>query len=460
MRKGITILFLLCSLCVLSQQQTYDLISFTPPKGWKKDEKENVISLSITNKNTKSWAQIGIIKSTTSKGSVDADFDSEWQELILKPYQQYGVSAKPLSIDTQTLNGWKVWTGLGQFVFNGDTSSVLLNTFSDGQRCASITMMSNTTSYGAALEAFLASVSITNPGTTIKQNDVVNNNTSAPLSNPGFAFNTTNFDDGWTSVVKEDWVEVTKGGNKVFIHYPKEGTIFSADPDILTTAAWNILVAPRYTNLRNYKTTYISTYNRPILGMGTLTDASGKEVFIVLYRQGSTGWLEFVSDDKISFIQEFKFDPETIQWNSESDLMKPLEKMVGYNKFAIAASDFKGKWTSDFTGVQQLYNVYTGNYAGMNINQSNEEFVFGENSSYNWKLLVVNGMVGNMNYAQVKSSGTFSVLNNWQIRFSKIEGKTKTYNAHWSCIKGARLLNLLDAEYPGSGIYNQYGLAK
>ena len=96
----------------------------------------------------------------------------------------------------------------------------------------------------------------------------------------------------------------------------------------------------------------------------------------------------------------------------------------------------------------------------MNINQSNEEFVFGENSSYNWKLLVVNGMVGNMNYAQVKSSGTFSVLNNWQIRFSKIEGKTKTYNAHWSCIKGARLLNLLDAEYPGSGIYNQYGLAK
>jgi hypothetical protein len=458
MRKGIILLFLLCSLCALSQQQTYDLISFTPPKGWKKNEKENVISLSITNKKTKSWAQISIIKSTTSKGSVDADFESEWQELIVKPYQQYGVSAQPLGIDTQSLNGWKVWTGLGQFVFNGDTSSVLLKTFSDGQRCASITLMSNTTSYGAAMDEFLASISITNAGTTIKQNDVVNNNTSAPLSNTGFAFNTTNFDDGWTSVAKEDWVEVTKGSIKVLIHYPKDETIFPSDPEPLINTVWNILVAPRYSNLINYKTAYINTYDRPYLGMGTLTEnVTGKNVFVVLFRQGQTGWIEFVSPDKNSFIQEFKFDPETIQWDSETDLLKPLAKMVGYNKFAIAASDFTGTWTNDFTGVQQLYNVYTGNYAGMHLHQSNQEFVFGKDNTYNWKLLVVSGMAGSGNYTQVKSSGKFSIVNNWQIHFSKIESGPNTYHAYWSCIKGARLLNLLDADAPGSGIYTVFG---
>jgi hypothetical protein len=458
MKAFALILLITCSVDVFAQQQTYDIISFTQPKGWKKNEQQNVLGLSITNNKTKTWAQISIIKSTASKGSVDADFESEWKELIIKPYQQYGVSEQPLGVDTQTLNGWKVWTGLGEFVFNGDTSSVLLNTFSDGQRCTSITLMSNTTSYGAALEEFLASVSIINPGTNTVKNDVVNHNTSAPLSNTGFAFNTTNFDDGWTSVVKEDWVEVTKGSIKVLIHYPKEGTIFPADPDVLTNAAWNILVAPRYSNLRNYKTAYISDYNRPILGMGTLTDnASGKDVFVLLYRQGSTGWLEFVSENKNSFIQEFKFDPEAIQWDSEINLMKPLERMVSYNKFAIAASDFSGTWTSDFTGVQQLYNVYTGNYAGMNISQSKEEFIFGEGNSYNWKLLVVNGMVGNQNYAQVKSSGKFSVLNNWQMHFSKIESGPKTYHAYWSCIKGARLLNLLDAKNPGSGIYDVFG---
>ncbi len=104
-----------------------------------------------------------------------------------------------------------------------------------------------------------------------------------------------------------------------------------------------------------------------------------------------------------------------------------------------------------------MYNVYTGSYAGMNINQSNEEFVFAAGSMYSWKLLVVNGMVGNMKYANVKSEGKFAVLNNWQIRFSKIESGAKTYSAFWSCIKGARLLHLLDANNPGSGRYTVYG---
>jgi hypothetical protein len=134
--------------------------------------------------------------------------------------------------------------------------------------------------------------------------------------------------------------------------------------------------------------------------------------------------------------------------------------MTVYNKFAVDAADFKGKWTSDFTGIQQLYNIYTGNYAGMQMNQSNEEFVFGEGGSYNWKLLVVNGMAGNANFNQVASSGTITVVNNWQIHCTKIESGPKTYNAFWSCIKGARILNLLDAQYPGSGIYTKYGLAK
>jgi hypothetical protein len=192
--------------------------------------------------------------------------------------------------------------------------------------------------------------------------------------------------------------------------------------------------------------------------MGTATEnASGTQVFIVLFRQGQTGWLEFVSPDKNSFIQQYKFDPEGIQWDSESDLLKPVAQMVNYNKFAIAASDFKGSWTSDFTGVQQLYHVYTGNYAGMNINQSKETFKFVTGNTYNWELLAVNGVVGNMKYANVKSSGIFTVLNNWQVSFSKIENKARKYHAYFKCIKGARLLLLLDADFPGSGIYTVFG---
>jgi hypothetical protein len=45
--------------------------------------------------------------------------------------------------------------------------------------------------------------------------------------------------------------------------------------------------------------------------------------------------------------------------------------------------------------------------------------------------------------------------NNWQINFSDLEGKPKTYNAYFSCIKGgARILWLQDTGYGG---YSGYG---
>jgi hypothetical protein len=131
--------------------------------------------------------------------------------------------------------------------------------------------------------------------------------------------------------------------------------------------------------------------------------------------------------------------------------------MVFYNKFAVAASDFKGVWTSDFTGIQQLYNVYTGQSAGMNMHQSNQTFQFGAGNSYSWELVAVNGQVGALKFANVKSAGKFTVLNNWQIQFSNMEGKPKKYDVYFSCIKGARLLKMNDAVSPGSGIYTVFG---
>ena len=616
------------STSLFAQKETYDLITYSPPKGWQKEVKETLILYTTVDKKNNSWCQIGIVKSTNSKGSIDKDFESEWQDLVVK---QYNPAGKPQLTDVQEANGWKVLAGVGKFVFNNNDAIVMLTTASGNGRCVSIVSITNSQDYISQIETLLNSVELkaieqvglqkgtTNAGenspvvgswgksNTVSQinnrfgnysynkqqytfkadgsyifvaktyneqysetflikengNFVIKGNTitispknsvieawskkngadnwnqlkstqKRPLetvsyqfsiaennlllqtdkqtqrdgsfntgntyrygppgtftaivlpegdkltseavkdpvkqpvtppnnqvTNSGFAFNTTNFDDGWTSVVREDWVEVTKGSMKVLIHYPKEGTIFPADPGPLTNAAWNILVAPRYSDLKNYKTAYITTYNRPYLGMGYATErATGKTVFIVLFRQGDSGWLEFVAPDKNSFIQQYKFDPETIQWDSNTELLIPLLNMTGYNKFAVAASDFKGKWTSDFTGIQQLYNVYTGQYAGMNMNQSNEEFIFSAGNAYNWKLLVVRGMVGNAQYIEVKSAGQFTVPNNWQVHFSQIENKARTFHAFWSCIKGARVLNLLDANAPGSGIYTKYGLAK
>jgi len=447
-------LFCFTAPVLFAQKQTYDLISYNPPAGWKKEVKTNLTVYTMTDNKKNSWCQIFIVKSTTSKGSIEADFESEWQEFAVTNYKP---AESPNISEVQEVDGWKLRAGSAKFVFNGHDGMVVVNTFSGFNRCLSIVAATNNTDYMQQFYDLLETIDLANPTTNTTH-------TQTPIVSAGdnnFAFNTTNFDDGWTSTVREDWVEVTKESMSVLLHYPKEGTIFPADPEPLINAAWNILVAPRYGNLKNYKTAYITTYDRPYLGMGYATEnVTGKNVFIVFFRQGNSGWLEFVAPDKNSFIQQFKFDPETIQWDSNSDLMIPLINMTGYNKFAVAASDLKSKWTSDFTGIQQMYNVYTGQYAGMNINQSNEEFIFSAGNSYNWKLLVVNGMVGNAKYTEVKSAGQFTVPNNWQIYFSRIETGPRTFHAFWSCIKGARVLNLLDANASGSGIYTKFGLAK
>lgn len=442
----------------LKAQENFDIIQFTAPNGWQKQKADNAVQLSKQDDAKGTYCLFTIVKSIPGTGNSKEDFEAAWGTVVKEMVK---VSGNPDMQPIVKEDGWEVQTGYSIFELDSSKGIVMLVTSSGYQKMVNIVVLTNTDAYEKDITDFLGSVSLTKPTpaankTTTEPVKTVNANTVA--KSDGFVFNTTNFDDGWTSTVQEDWVEVKKDAIKVFIHYPKAGTIFPADPEPLTNAAWNILVAPRYSNLKNYKTTYITTYDRPYLGFGTATEnATGREVYIVLFRQGQTGWLEFVSPNKNSFIQYFKFDPDNIKWDSETELMKPLSLMATYNKFAIGSSDFTGTWTSDFTGVQQLYNVYTGSYAGMNIHQSNQTFQFGAGNSYNWSLLAINGTVGNTKYVTVKSSGKFSVVNNWQISFSDIEGRQKKYHAYFACIKGARLLMLLDAGSPGSGIYDMYG---
>ena len=455
MRYYLLLLLVAVNSCSYSQQQSFDITSFTAPKGWKKQTTESAVQLSKEDANTGGYCIITLLKSVPGNADSKENFDAAWETVVKETVK---VSSAPEMQPVAKEDGWEVQSGAAQFENEGEKGIALLVTSSGYGKMVNLLILTNTDAYEKDMTAFIESINLKKQTNNKPVDSEKNTQPTTVAKKDGFAFTTTNFDDGWNSTVQEDWVEVTKGNLKVLIHFPRNETMFPSDPEPLTNAVWNILVAPRYSTLKNYKTAYISTYNRPYFGMGYLTDkATNKQVFVVLFRQGETGWLEFISPDKNSFIREFKFDPETIQWNSDIDLLKPLTKMAGYNKFAIAASDFTGSWSSDFTGLQQLYNVYTGNYAGMNIHQSNQTFKFGPGNTYNWEILVVSGMAGNAKFDNAKSAGKFTVLNNWQINFSKIESSAVTYNAFFSCIKGARLLHLLDAKSTGEPIYTIYG---
>ncbi len=441
---------------LFSQQQNFDITTYTSPNGWKKTASENAVQLSHEDETGGSYCMITLFKAVPGTPDPKENFNAAWESLVKGTVT---VTSPPEMQPPATENGWDAYTGYATFENEGTKGIVLLITSSSAGKMVNILILTNTTTYEKQITDFLSSVNFkkqeAKPGAV---NNKPGQEPAKEAIKDGFAFTTTNFDDGWTSTVQEDWVEVTKGNIKVLLHYPKEGTVIQADPEPFTNNAWNILVAPRYKDLKGYKVVSPMDYQRAYLGAGSATDVkTGKQVYVALFRKGGSGWMEFISPDKNTFVQAFGADADVIRWDTDSEIFNLMLKMEYYNRFAVAASDFKGTWTSDFSGMQQLYHVYTGNYAGMNISQSNQTFVFGAGGNYQWSILAVNGMVGSMKYAQAKSSGKLTVLNNWQVKCSDMEGKPKTYHAFFSCIKGARLLHLLDAEFPGSGVPTVYG---
>ena len=170
-------ILLLCLLCAsmtnsFSQNQNFDITTYTAPKGWVKEVQENSTSYTISDKQKNSWCRIFIVKSTVSKGSIEADFESEWQELIVKNYHPVD---KPQVNEVQETKGWKIKSGLGKFTFSNTDAIAFLSTMSGNQRCASIVAITNSQDYLPQIQKILASVDLEkagiNPQPTIVNKD-------------------------------------------------------------------------------------------------------------------------------------------------------------------------------------------------------------------------------------------------------------------------------------------------
>jgi len=444
---------LLCS-CSYAQQQTFDIITYTPPKGWTKSEKAQTLSFSIEKGNA--FCVITLYKALDATTDAQQNFDLAWQSLV---QENLGVTTKAQMQPGSTDKGWETKMGSAPFEKDGIKGAAILVSSSQADKMVNLMALANSTDFQAEMEDFLASISLKKP---LVNHTTVASQPSIPKASGKFQFNTTNFENGWTSVEKEDWVEVNKGNIKVLIHYPKEGTVFPADPAPMTNKAWDILVAPRYSNLKNYKTSYISSYIRQYFGMGQLTEnSSNKQVYVVLFK-AEGGWLECVTPDKNTFIQEFKFDPEMVDHNAEISVSKALDLMGQYNRFAIAATDLDntGTWSDRFSSNSFYADYYTGAYAGMSTYSSAQSFQFGTGQSYQWELVASNSALGRTKFVKVTGKGKFKLVNQWKIHFPEMEGKPRTYDAYFSCIKGGRVLWLNDAEAPGSGIFTGFTLSK
>jgi len=161
------VLFVVSPATASAGKATYDLVSYTPPAPWKKvawikdiKKDKNNVSYTMTDKSNGTYCQIFIVRSTTSKGDVTADFESEWKTIIVGSYR---VAEAPTLTDTAEEDGWKVKAGVSTFAFDKGTSIAMLTTISGYDRAISIVAVTSSQDYLPAVQAFLGSIEMKKP---------------------------------------------------------------------------------------------------------------------------------------------------------------------------------------------------------------------------------------------------------------------------------------------------------
>ncbi len=267
--------------------------------------------------------------------------------------------------------------------------------------------------------------------------------TSVPPSN-GYTFGITNWDDGWVSTVKEDFVEVIKGNIKVLVHFPnKTADAYNTVLKEGDYTAWNTLVAPRYSNLKILEWKSIQSWESISFMEGDATEnATGKNVHIVFFKKhysnGSGRYLEFVSDNKADYENEFgSYHNTEFKWDKTAN-------MQYRNKFSVAANDIIGKWsTTDYASISYYY-VNTGGSAGTSTTATADEFTFLPGDTYQSQHSGASGMVGNMKFSNQEYKGQTTVTN-WNIVLTnRFQGATEKYDSYFEALKGGRALILKD----------------
>jgi hypothetical protein len=442
--KKICLLLFAASLCCCTHAQTqrFDILSYISPAGFVLKEKGK--RLLFQKREGNSFCVLQVWPAQQGSSDPQANFGTDWDYFANQQYK----TGEPKEKQTEKFNDWDVVTGIGLAEVDSIPFLVSVSTFTQNDISWCIITQFNDEKYSADIDKFVTSIKtdikkfVRKNNPPVNTNTVADNNNSQPLSN-GFHFTTTNFDDGWVSMPKEDWVQTSKGNIKALIHYPNKRTD-EYEPDGMKALkrAWDILVATRYNNAVNMFFKDGDLYaTLPDYASAEMTEnATGKRVYVVLYKtqyyNGSGKYVEIIAPDKNAFEQMFG----NYENNKASKSWTELDKLQGRNKFAVAANDLIGTWTSDFGAAISYVYVSTGLYAGMNTHSSAENFQFTGDGKYQWSLSVASGMVGTMNFQGAKSNGTVTVPDNWHIQFSDIEGKPKKFEAMFSCIKGLRIL--------------------
>lgn len=433
--KKYSILFLLLMLSVFSsgqQRKSFDIFSYSAPAGFVlKEQKQRLL---YEKREGNSFCQIHIWAAQQGSSDPAANFKTDWEHFAVKPYNL----TEPPTTQTEKQNGWEVVTGASQAAMDGIPFIVAVSTFTQNDISWCAVSIFNDEKYAAVIDKFILGIKadsrklVRKPNQATQQNNipVSNNNTS------GITNSTTNFDDGWTATVNNDYVKLTKAGTELRLHYTDKA---------LDDARPNTIDAPEY---------YWSKYVEPYFNVSNVQKWSGVQYPVIYHIQANavekkTGKSCFVAI-KIVYSGGARpivvIAPDQNSYQQQFPHPNDIDPMLNANRFALTANDIIGTWKGSGGGGVEYYNVYSGTYAGMSAVSSTDEFTFNSNGTYSSTYRSASMNNGGAQFGGQDFKGKFSVTD-WSITATnRYKGKTTKYNAQLIAVKNGFLLYMSDPE--------------
>lgn len=161
MNKILSILssFIVClfiSQAAVAQKESLGAVKYTPPKGWTKTEKENVVTFSEINQAAGTFCLITLYGANSSTGSPQTDFTGAWNNLVVKPW---GAEANPETA-TEKAEGWTVIGGGSSIDFQGNKALAFLSVVSGFGKAVSVLTILNADSYVPQMRAFMEGMEV------------------------------------------------------------------------------------------------------------------------------------------------------------------------------------------------------------------------------------------------------------------------------------------------------------
>lgn len=154
--NALAVLFVTVFVCgslpqsVFSQTEKLGIVRYTPPKGWNKTVKENIVAFTDLDEATGHFCIITLYGATPGTGSPESDFKREWNNLVMKPFK----AEENPETATEVSDGWTAIAGGSAVQLDNGKAAAFLTVISGGGKTVSILGLFNDQSYAGQLAAF------------------------------------------------------------------------------------------------------------------------------------------------------------------------------------------------------------------------------------------------------------------------------------------------------------------